>query len=62
MRLRTDYMTITEIAELLGVQRNTLTAHRTRGKMPPPDRQFGRTPLWRRSTIEKWRPAAKDKP
>ena len=53
-----DLLTLTDVATLLGVQRNTLTAHRTRGAMPAPDRQYGRTPLWRRSTIVRWRPLA----
>ena len=53
-----DLLTLTDVAALLGVQRNTLTAHRTRGAMPAPDRQYGRTPLWRRSTIVRWRPLA----
>lgn len=48
-------LTLDEVAELVGVKRNTLTAYRVRGQMPEPDKQYGRTPLWKESTIKKWR-------
>lgn len=49
------YLTISEIADKLGITRSTLTAYRTRGRMPAPDLQYGRTPLWKPETIRKWR-------
>lgn len=52
-------MTVDEVAEYLGVKRQTVTAYKARGQMPAPDKQYGRTPLWRESTITKWRGAGK---
>lgn len=49
------YLTSTQVAELLGVSPKTITSYKARGQMPKPDRQYGRTPLWRYSTIEAWR-------
>jgi len=49
------YLTSKQIAELLGVSPKTISAYKARGQMPAPDREYGRTPLWRYSTIEKWR-------
>ncbi len=47
-------LTITQVAERVGLLRNTLTAYKVKGLMPPPDEQYGRTPLWREETIEAW--------
>ena len=49
------YLTSSQVAELLGVSPKTISAYKARGQMPAPDREYGRTPLWRYSTIEKWR-------
>ena len=49
------YLTSTQVAELLGVSRKTISSYKARNQMPQPDRQYGRTPLWRYSTIEQWR-------
>ena len=48
-------MTTTEVAESLGVQRETVAAYLSRGQMPAPDEVFGRTPLWRPATISRWK-------
>lgn len=49
-------LTAKEVAALLGVHPNTVTAYKHRKQMPPPDKQYGRTPLWYESTIRAWRP------
>jgi excisionase family DNA binding protein len=54
-------LTIPEVAARIGVGRTTIRAYRARGQMPAPDQQYGRTPLWRASTIDKWRPTANRK-
>ena len=51
-----EYLTIGDIADRLGVSRSTITAYKARKQMPKPDKQYGRTPLWRESTITTWRP------
>jgi DNA-binding transcriptional MerR regulator len=51
------YLTATEVAAQLGLSPSTITAYRARGKMPAPDIQYGRTPLWTPETIRKWRGA-----
>lgn len=50
-----EFLTVTEVAERLGLSTSTVTAYRARGKMPKPDKQYGRTPLWKAETIAKWR-------
>lgn len=49
------YLTSKQIAELLGVSPKTISAYKARGQMPKPDKQYGRTPLWKYSTIQEWR-------
>lgn len=51
-------LTVTEVAAAVGVDPRTISAYKTREQMPAPDKQYGRTPLWRESTIRKWRPDA----
>jgi len=49
------YLTASQVAEVCGVSKGTITAYKARGQMPPPDKEFGRTPLWSFATIEAWR-------
>lgn len=49
------YLTSKQVAELLGVSPKTISAYKSRNQMPKPDKEYGRTPLWSYSTIEKWR-------
>jgi hypothetical protein len=49
------YLTSKQVAELLDVTPSTITAYKARGQMPKPDREYGRTPLWKISTIKRWR-------
>ena len=49
------YLTSKQVAELLGVSPKTISAYKARGQMPTPDREYGRTPLWKHSTIQEWR-------
>ena len=41
------YLTSKQVAELLDVTPSTITAYKARGQMPKPDREYGRTPLWK---------------
>lgn len=50
-----DLVTLKEIAESLGLSPSTVSAYRARGRMPAPDLQYGRTPLWKVSTVRAWR-------
>ena len=50
-----DVIGYREISELTGVKESTLRVWRTRGKLPPPDLQpNAHSPLWKRSTIDRW--------
>lgn len=49
------YLTSKQVAELLGVSPKTISSYKARGQMPKPDREYGRTPLWKYSTIQEWR-------
>lgn len=53
-----NYWTATQVAAELGLSPSTVTAYRARGKMPAPDMQYGRTPLWKPETIKAWRAAS----
>lgn len=60
------YWTLAEVAEHLNIKYATLRvyvakANRRRrdgeprpGDIPPPDRYYGQSPVWKPSTIEKW--------
>lgn len=50
-----EFMTLTEVAKHLSLSIGTVSAYRSRGRMPEPDLQYGRTPLWSPATIDKWR-------
>ncbi len=50
-----DLLTSDDVADYTGLNRNTITGYKARHQMPKPDKQYGRTPLWRRSTIDAWR-------
>lgn len=49
------YLTATQVAEMCGVSKGTITAYKARGQMPLPDKEFGRTPMWSYTTIQAWR-------
>jgi hypothetical protein len=48
-----DYWTIADVADHWGVSEQTIRAYRSRrrGELPPPDRTYGRSPVWRPATI-----------
>jgi hypothetical protein len=46
--------TITQIETMYGYAPNTLTSVRAKGSFPEPDQQYGRTPLWRKATVDNW--------
>jgi len=48
--MTTTYLSATEVATLLGVQRNSLGRY----KLPEPDALIGGTRGWRKDTIETW--------
>jgi predicted DNA-binding transcriptional regulator AlpA len=62
------YLDSFEVAKMLGVAYNTVRYYLQQaranrhagtpkpGDLPEPDRFFGRSPVWRRSTIEAWVP------
>lgn len=50
-----ELLTLTDVAKTLGLTMGTVSAYRARGKMPEPDLQYGRTPLWKPETIKAWR-------
>lgn len=62
-----DLLTIAEIAPMIGVTEASARVYHERATrrrreqtpgakdMPAPDDRFGRTPVWRRSTIDAWK-------
>ncbi|NBT46615.1 MAG: hypothetical protein EBT07_02180 [Actinobacteria bacterium] len=49
-----DWFTNSDIEKLTGLKYKTLYEYRNRNTLPKPDAYFGRTPVWKRSTIETW--------
>lgn len=49
-----ELLGITEVAEVLGIHRDTLAEWRRRPGFPIPDVQLGTSPGWRRSRIVAW--------
>ena len=43
-----------DVAELLGLNVETIKYHRATGGMPDPDYVIDQKPLWRRETIDGW--------
>ena len=43
-----------DIADLMGLNVETIKYHRAGGSMPDPDLVIDDKPLWRRATIEQW--------
>ena len=43
-----------DVAELMGLNVETIKYHRGRGSMPEPDHVIDDKPLWRRDTIDQW--------
>jgi hypothetical protein len=48
-----DYWTVADIADHWGVTPQTIRTYRSRkrGELPEPDKVFGRSPVWKPSTI-----------
>jgi len=48
-----DYWTVADVADHWGVTPQTIRTYRSRkrGELPEPDRMFGRSPVWKPSTI-----------
>jgi hypothetical protein len=48
-----DYWTVADIADHWGVTAQTIRTYRSRkrGELPEPDKVFGRSPVWKPSTI-----------
>lgn len=51
-----DQWSIEDVATYLGCTPATVRAYRSRGEMPTPDGQVGRTPWWHAGVIKAWRP------
>lgn len=47
-------LTLSQVEQRLGYARGSLTSLRAKGYMPDPDNHYGRTPLWRESTVDDW--------
>lgn len=43
------------LAAMLGIGYETVRKYRRVGRLPAPDYTMGRSPVWKRSTIERWR-------
>lgn len=50
----TDFLDTAAVAELAGVNVETVRMHLYRRTMPEPDYRLGASPVWKRATIEKW--------
>jgi hypothetical protein len=48
-----DYWTVADVAAYLGIKPETVRTYRSRnrGELPPEDKMFGRSPVWKPATI-----------
>lgn len=63
-----SYWSLYDLADVLGVTYNSARTYHGRaeinrrrenprpGDLPPPDRRFGRSPVWKPETIQSWLP------
>ena len=51
---KSEWLTNDQVSELLGLKYSTLYTYRKRNTLPEPDTYIGRTPVWKRKTIEEW--------
>lgn len=47
-------LTVADVADLAHVSKATIDSYRSRGSLPEPQVQRGRTPLWSRPVIKRW--------
>ncbi len=47
-------LTVADVADLAHVSKATIDSYRSRGTLPAPQVQRGRTPLWSRPVIQRW--------
>jgi predicted DNA-binding transcriptional regulator AlpA len=47
-------LTVADVADLAHVSKATIDSYRSRGTLPEPQVQRGRTPLWSRPVIQRW--------
>ena len=47
-------LTISQLEKHYGYAQDSLTSLRAKGYFPQPDNHYGRTPLWRLDTVDKW--------
>ena len=50
----TEWLTSTDIAKMTGLKTETIYTYRKRNTLPEPDHLIGRTPVWKKTTIEEW--------
>ncbi|MFE6511631.1 helix-turn-helix transcriptional regulator [Nocardioides sp. NPDC057764] len=48
------YLSLSEVADLLGLQTNTLKRYSHEGRLPPPDATIGTRRGWLEETIQEW--------
>ena len=49
-----EWLTNADLVKVTGLKYSTLYTHRRRNTLPQPDQYIGRTPAWKRSTIDEW--------
>lgn len=49
-----EFLDTSQVGALLGIKTETVRWYHKRGILPAADHRFGRTPVWKRSTIEAW--------
>lgn len=50
-----NMMTLSDIAEDLGVKYETAVVYHSRGTLPAADEHVGHSPLWKRTTYTRWK-------
>lgn len=50
-----ELLDVAGVAALLGIAPGTISAYKSRGRMPVPIGRLGGSPIWTRRQIEEWR-------
>jgi predicted DNA-binding transcriptional regulator AlpA len=49
-----EWLTRTDIANLTGLKTDTIYKYQKRNTLPEPEQYIGRTPVWKKQTINEW--------
>lgn len=49
-----EWLTASDLAEMLNLKYQTIFTYRSRNTLPEPDSYIGRTPIWKKETVQEF--------